>query len=51
MAPEIEGHHVVVAPQQLGQLVQVGLCGVSPGHRTSGRPRPPRDTGIVTPSW
>ncbi len=31
MTSQVEGHHVMIAPQQLGQLVQINLCGKEPG--------------------
>lgn len=31
MASQVEGHHIVVAPQQLDQRVQIDLCGEEPG--------------------
>ncbi len=31
MTPQVEGDHVMIAPQLLGQLVQISLCRAEPG--------------------
>ncbi|GHD16032.1 hypothetical protein GCM10010313_43800 [Streptomyces violarus] len=37
MPPEIEGHDIMIAPQQTDQLVQVGLCAVQPRAQNQGQ--------------
>ncbi len=47
MAPEVEGHHVVVAAEEPGQLVQVGLCRVQ--SRTQDQRSSPAAAGYRDP--